>query len=156
MPIPPRRKPDFPDHFDRRDELQEYQLTAAQYQSAKPETVERYTRRRWDKHWSAQKRQIPPGLQGASRETLLGYFDWDCFEKGRPMDPEPIHARVDLEKRFRRLKAKHGDLICDAAAGVITIEECAKLLCLRKSIVSELVTQADDEARELLEWYRSQ
>ena len=63
-------------------------------------------------------------------------------------------AAFGCSPRFDQLKQKHGVLICEAAAGIISKNEASELLRMRKSEVCRLTDEANREAVELLKDYR--
>ena len=70
-------------------------------------------------------------------------------------EAQPRKKWYDLKWAFYHLKQKHGGLISDAAAGVITREEAAALLREPLWKVRQSVERANHEARNLLREYYS-
>ena len=83
------------------------------------------------------------------REVLIDYH-----ERTYSQDETSTNRRVDLKRAFDRLKKTYGELICEAAAGIISKSEAAKLLGRRKADVCLEVDKANSEAVELLRDYR--
>ena len=83
------------------------------------------------------------------RDTLVDYYERTYRE-----DETTVIRRVDLKRAFDQLKLKYGDLICEAAAGIISKNEACELLRIRKSEVCRLTDLANQEAVELLKDYR--
>ena len=83
------------------------------------------------------------------REVLIDYHERTYFQ-----DETSTIRRVDLKRAFDRLKKTHGELICEAAAGIISRSEAAKLLGRRKADVCAEVDKSNSEAVELLRDYR--
>ena len=83
------------------------------------------------------------------RDVLIDYH-----QRTYSQDETSTIRRVDLKRAFDRLKKTHGELICEAAAGIISRSEAAKLLGRRKADVCAEVDKANSEAVELLRDYR--
>ena len=77
------------------------------------------------------------------------------FNERTNQDGTPKKRRHDLKQEFFRLKRKHGALVCEAAAGIITREECALLLREPLWKIREYAERANYEARALLREYVS-
>ena len=82
------------------------------------------------------------------RETLIDYHERTYRE-----DETSTIRRVDLKRAFDRLKKTHGELICEAAGGIISKSEAARLLQRDKRAVCLEVDKANAEAVELLKDY---
>ena len=77
----------------------------------------------------------------------------DYHERTYGEDESSTIRRVDLKRAFDRLKKTHGEVICEAAAGILSKSEAAQLLGRRKADVCLEVDKANAEAVELLRDY---
>ena len=75
--MPPPRKPKFPHYFGPEDKRQEYAETSARCPKASPKTRKLYTKQRWDKYWSADKRRPDPKL---TKEQIVDYGTGTAFK----------------------------------------------------------------------------
>jgi hypothetical protein len=82
------------------------------------------------------------------RDVLIDYHERTYYE-----DETSTNRRVDLKRAFDRLRKSYGELICEAAAGIISKSEAAHLLERRKADVCLEVDKANAEAVELLRDY---
>ena len=150
MPKPPRQKPRYPDEFDREDELQEYQITAARLRDASPETIQRCTKERWDKYRSKKKRQEPSRL---TKEQFLDCADWDCFRDGVGEEDDAILA-YDLERAYESACRVYPKPVVLAAMDLLTATEAIAACRVRTEKVCRQIEDARALLRELLADYR--
>ena len=78
----------------------------------------------------------------------------DYHERVYRENETTVIRRVDLKRAFDQLREKYGDVISEAAAGIITKSEAAKRLGMRKGHVCRLADEANAEAVALLKDYR--
>lgn len=149
MQKPPQRKrPRFPAYFEREDELQEYALTAARLQEARPETIERCTKERWDDYWSYQKRQPEPKL---TKEQLAD-ASWDYYE-GIGGGEDVMILKHDLERATAIACKRYPEPVVLAAMDDLAAEQSHEECGLSKTTFYRKVEEARGLLRELLKDY---
>ena len=82
------------------------------------------------------------------RDVLIDYH-----QRTYSQDETSTIRRVDLKRAYEKLKKDHVGLIVDAAIGLITKEEAAKLLGRRQADVRLEVDQVNAKSRKLLRDY---
>ena len=150
--MPPKQPPRFPDYFDRKDEFQEYAETSARCPKASRKIIKRYTKQRWDKYWSADKRRSDPKL---TKEQFVDYADWDCFQDQTRGEDLAI-LNHDLKQAYDAACKVFAKPVVLAAMDQLTVSEATSACRMRREEMCQKIRDAKETLAELLLDYRDQ